>query len=135
MNLNPDSIMVHIVLQGLTDKNFITKILEHWEGLTMQKLETIVKAQETILTCTNGGKLGISANASDISDRQEIKCYKCGKKGHIRPKCEAKSLSCNKCHSKSHSTNVCRFNKPDKEPAKRDNKVALVRRYNLQLCF
>ena len=69
VNLNLDSILIHIVLQGLSDKTLITKILQHWDSLIMQKVETIVKAQETILTCTNG-KLEISANTSDISDRQ-----------------------------------------------------------------
>ena len=45
------------------------------------------------------------------------------KKGHIRPRCEAKNVSCNKCNSKTHSTSVCNFNKPVKEPAKRDDET------------
>ena len=100
VNLNPDSILIHIVLQGLSDKTLITKILEQNEGITMQKLEAIVKAQETILTITND-KVGISAN-----DRQDIICWRSGKKGHISPKCKAKTVSCNNCQYKSHNTSV-----------------------------
>ena len=123
VNLLPDSIMVHLVLEGLTDKVLKTKILEHWEGLTMLKLESIVKAQETVQACTYGGKLGLSANASDVADKGDYKCYKCGKRGHIRPRCDAKNLNCTKCNAKTHATSVCHFNKPVKEPAKREEET------------
>ena len=43
---------------------------------------------------------------------QDIQCYCCGEKGHIRPKCPKRDSVCHKCKHTGHLQSMCKGDKP-----------------------
>ena len=112
-----DSLTVIVTLNGLSSKfdSFVDIANQRNPPYTYDELKIALLNHEDRLNEGSDARLKSDCVMNTkANDRKQIKCFKCGKKEHIAPKCKVKfSKKTNKwCEyhkSKSHNTSECKM--------------------------
>ena len=109
-HMTAEDIYVYRYINGTCDAALREKFLRE-EQLTMEGLKTVARAHEMALATEASvapAKVLQTGQQRD-SIKKPVKCFRCGKAGHVMPKCRAKkdSVKCSKCGQQGHATEYC----------------------------
>lgn len=106
-----DSLLVAMVLKGLPEsfKAFSTVITQRdGDSMTFPKFKSALRSFEESEKIRESSQSDKQETVFKMSGRS-IKCYACGKQGHIRSECKNRTEKwCNFCKSRTHDTKYCR---------------------------
>lgn len=101
--------------------NLLLSLPKSYDNL-VTSIETLVSKEDITLDFVKSRLLNEELKLKNFKDVQshshhpqsfaafQIKCYKCGKKGHKRSDCKSgKEIKCFKCGKSGHKSNVCKF--------------------------
>lgn len=86
-------------------------------GLKVERLINIIDDEYGDLHFSNHSvRRGITVrgnnrntNRYDLAKKKGVKCYYCGKEGHLRRNCSLKNNICQKCNKRGHLSNECKL--------------------------